>query len=665
MKFRISHKYCTLVSKRLHFYLCTKTLLHLTSENSMSLQGELASGAESEMSTPDVHPDERAQGHIRDVLPNAKSPTESLNSPGGASQHALGATKTNPPLAQLAKFQYDSQLDQHHIRLLAILPDSTDGIIHCTLETHALAEAPEYDALSYVWGNVAPDKTIVCSGESLEITQSLYAVLLAMRKQRCLEYSVGDQTSASIPACQLVWIDQMCINQRDKEERNQQVKVMQDIYYRARKVLISLGEGFDNLAAPVSRLLTRIGNMDFLLRIQPPRTRCFPQSTELVDLGLPELADDSWPALRNMLLLPYFERVWVIQEVIQAREPLIIFGGGVISWKLFLNAMGWLLDHHFTIPNKVLSEKIHFSIPFPKILDFYLGYELARDTISTKFYDLARNIRPLKSTNPRDKLFALAGIAGDREEIAIEYEKNEWEVFEDFARYAIKAERNLNILSDVTHDDQNRGDTPSWVPRWNAPAPTPDLRGREFNASGSSEALIDPQQEPRVLKVKGKEMAFKTSKVLRFDFDGERHQNFPEMISRLVANGFIKPGEEPRASFVNRVTELAWCIILGSYSHVDETPSDRDADKRVLDDFCAFIANGFFLPSIHNNVEAIQASLRVASIVFDANIDSISTKSPRDLGAESLNWFENFKSWLLELCPTLLNDRSSADELVW
>lgn len=139
----------------------------------------------------------------------------------------------------------------------------------------------------------------------------------------------------------------------------------------------------------------------------------------------------------------------------------------------------------------------------------------------------------------------------------MKYEKNEREFFEDFARYTIRAERNLNILSDVTQDDQHRGDTPSWVPRWNAPAPNPDLQAREFNTAGSSEAFIDPQHEPGVLKVKGKEMAVITSKVLRFDFNGQKDQTYPEMISRLVTSGFIKPEEVSRASFVNRVTEVA------------------------------------------------------------------------------------------------------------
>lgn len=97
---------------------------------------------------------------------------------------------------------------------------------------------------------------------------------------------------------------------------------------------------------------------------------------------------------------------------------------------------------------------------------------------------------------------------------------------------------------------------------------------------------------------------------------------------------------------------------------MDKTPSGDKADERVLDDFCAFIANGFFLPSVRNNGEALEAYVRMAGIVFDANIDSLSTKPPLELGAESLAWFEDYKSWLSKLCPVLLNDRSSADELV-
>lgn len=629
----------------------------------MSLHGAPESGAESDMSTSEMHSDHRAQGHLGNVLPEAQSSVESLSSPGGACQHALDTTKTNPTLAQLTEFRYDSQLDQHHIRLLEILPDSTDGIIRCNLETHALAEAPEYNALSYVWGNGVPDKTIICSGGGLKITKSLYAVLFAMRQQRNSDCSVGGQTTANVPTCQLVWIDQICINQEDTDERSQQVRVMQDIYHRATTVLISLGEDFDDLAGPVDRLLAQISDKHADLAFTLYQTRCFPKGAELVRLGLPDLADGSWQALRKMLSLPYFERVWVIQEVIQARKPRIFFKGGVISWKLFLEAMGWLWVWNFSMPNLSLQEP-SFSLHQPKIMGIYIGYESSRQAMSTKFYLLARGTRDLESTDPRDKLFALAGIADDGEEVPIDYGKNESEVFEDFARYAIRAERNLNILSDVTHDDQNPGDTPSWVPRWNTPPPCPDPSQGKFNTAGGSEAVIDPQQEPRVLKVKGKEMAFITSKILRFDLDGEKYQVLPEMMSRLVASGFIKPEEEPRDSFVNRIKELAWCLILGSYSLMDETPSGDDADERVLDDFCAFIANGFLLSIRKDNLEAIPAFVQMAGIVFDANIDSLSTKPPRDLGEEALTCFENFKSELQVLCPKHLNDRSSADELV-
>jgi len=90
-----------------------------------------------------------------------------------------------------------------------------------------------YDALSYVWGN--PEVTLpIYIGEhehELRVTTNLYAALLHLRNST-LE--------------RIIWIDAICIDQKNGEEKAQQIPLMAKIYSQASRVLVWLGEAADN-----------------------------------------------------------------------------------------------------------------------------------------------------------------------------------------------------------------------------------------------------------------------------------------------------------------------------------------------------------------------------------------------------------------------------------
>jgi hypothetical protein len=86
---------------------------------------------------------------------------------------------------------------------------------------------PAYDALSYVWGDPSRTHEIWIGGRVLKITASLHAALMQL-----MDFS---------PINQYVWVDAICINQEDLEERSAQVPLMRQIYHFASNVKISLG----------------------------------------------------------------------------------------------------------------------------------------------------------------------------------------------------------------------------------------------------------------------------------------------------------------------------------------------------------------------------------------------------------------------------------------
>ena len=118
--------------------------------------------------------------------------------------------------------QLDSPSNQ--IRLLELTASTTsvactsDQFIHCRLTVHSLDFRPTYTALSYTWGIDATRYSLIIDGATLLITANLHVAL-----QRIAE----DNRVVDIVR---LWIDGICINQNDDEEKSSQVQMMQSIY---------------------------------------------------------------------------------------------------------------------------------------------------------------------------------------------------------------------------------------------------------------------------------------------------------------------------------------------------------------------------------------------------------------------------------------------------
>jgi hypothetical protein len=117
---------------------------------------------------------------------------------------------------------------EHSIRLLAVLPGLRYEQIACLLHETTLGDAPEqYKALSYAWNNgIDEEQSVLCNGISVLISSNLGAALKQLRSR----YETI-----------VLWVDSLCINQKDNSERTQQVSMMREIYQRSTQVIIWLG----------------------------------------------------------------------------------------------------------------------------------------------------------------------------------------------------------------------------------------------------------------------------------------------------------------------------------------------------------------------------------------------------------------------------------------
>jgi len=108
-------------------------------------------------------------------------------------------------------------LGLNEFRLLEIHPSEPSSPISCSLTHRRLDKNPQdyYIALSYVWGAARNTICICVDGLPIQITLSLYDALHAHRHHE-------DKV--------VVWADALCINQRNLQERSNQVMLMGTIY---------------------------------------------------------------------------------------------------------------------------------------------------------------------------------------------------------------------------------------------------------------------------------------------------------------------------------------------------------------------------------------------------------------------------------------------------
>jgi hypothetical protein len=172
------------------------------------------------------------------------------------------------------------------IRLLQLLPGSEDPIyLRCKLfecDLHASdGGSRPYEALSYVWGSEEKTQSIIIVGhgeneqndQELRVTSSLYEALLELQDQ-------------DIP--RIIWADGVCIDQSNIREKEFQIPLMAEIYARASRVIVWLGQAGDDSDKTIEAICAAAGHSDS------------PYTTE-----------SSAQAIGALLARPWFGRIWV------------------------------------------------------------------------------------------------------------------------------------------------------------------------------------------------------------------------------------------------------------------------------------------------------------------------------------------------------------------
>ncbi|TAQ91386.1 hypothetical protein B7494_g316 [Chlorociboria aeruginascens] len=362
----------------------------------------------------------------------------------------------------MATFKYEPiNSDAREIRLLHIvrppeistrmmtLCQSTDtsskvhgeDIVYCTLETLTLSKNLKYDALSYTWGTDAnaPGSSISISGQTFKVTVNLSAALRQLRDSHYL-----------IP----LWVDAVCINQQDSKEKGKQIPMMKRIYEGARHTVVWLGPAADNSDA-IMDAWDHIGEKAFkanVLDITPDiRAVLFDANPDeqrnAIERSIKELSNEvgwnfPYAARKALTERDYWRRVWIVQEIVLARNVIILCGRKSIIYEhlaagsLFVDIHCGLLretwahmtpDDYWDPVKKEptpMAEKmmaLFSSAPNPS-LSYLIGARTRQHNRGRPFtlFDLLKGGCIIgstegqrKATDPRDMIYGFIALAAD------------------------------------------------------------------------------------------------------------------------------------------------------------------------------------------------------------------------------------------------------------
>lgn len=368
-------------------------------------------------------------------------------------------------------FTYDN-LDPsiHEIRLVTILPGSWRSKIRCEVHAVSLDTKPKYETLSYVWGDASHQCPILIGDKIFWATINLWMALRRLRTPH---------------EPRVMWIDAICINQQDDQEKSHQVAMMKDIYHSCQRAILWLGEDWyskrkHSKPQPTSKptrnafsllkMFARTGHIN--------ETPCFAVNAPgTLAMSVEPYFRPHFRELGFILTEDWWKRIWIVQEATVSPRAVFAFASEQLPISVWQRAHAWY-EHHTrtccsqqiiqlrTSPDEQLLNSLAASMQrLGRILstraDFRQGNELS-------LMQLRGTFNMQKATDNRDLVFGLLGLVNDWGDIApvvADYSQSPVQVFSEVALAMIKKSRNLGVLEGGRSPERDDS-FPSWLPDW-------------------------------------------------------------------------------------------------------------------------------------------------------------------------------------------------------
>ena len=390
---------------------------------------------------------------------------------------------TTPPWNDFQYVDLDPVAKEMRVAILQKAGDPTDPLMV------SLAHAPShsagtYIAVSYAWDHTGPMCELILSNQKTMVRKGLETMLRTL-------HSSGGEIS--------VWVDAICINQDNLEERNRHLTRMHEIFLMATDVICYVGEATTDSDLALELALS-LGWQYRILQDKDGNWFANKDRKQYTKEELPRLC----AALYKLLLRPYFRRVWMIQEVTFASNPTVLCGAkGALPLRSLDSAATNLQlmlsqDHSLLVETqKLLLPEIkaisYNELDYVRILFFFRHAESGGEsslfpfpqpqTPRPGYLEAAILARNFQSTVSHDKIFSLWNVAGDKDRLnfKMDYTKSVEEAFTGFAIAWAEAHGSLDIIATSESPASPRfyAKAPSWCPDWSQPSSASNFVRRE------------------------------------------------------------------------------------------------------------------------------------------------------------------------------------------
>lgn len=423
------------------------------------------------------------------------------------------------------------------VRLLQLLPSESCGLLRCTIRHVSLDNSPSYEAISYTWGIEEANHPIYIDSKLFRIRANLMSALQQFRSKQ---------------KARTLWVDAICINQADPEERSQQVQLMRRIYEQASQVLVWLGVGSGE-----ERIMRYIGPFAYFYLLR-----------SLIKAQFKGVWQPKYIVLAQLLSNPWFSRVWVVQEIAANKRALLCCGPFSMEWPKFIEGLEFVIEvlglgaigitrdpADMKAKDKATAENIFkTTASIISTASKALSMEEFRVSKSNGYYvrleDTIEHMRGLSTTEPRDRIYAALGIAPLSDKSLIpNYTIKDEVVYIQTARSIIEESRSLNILRYC--QPNSNPSLPSWVPDWSQPRTATLLSSsgiyqRDESYKASKESLASFKLESNSMNLFAQGVFVDTVNHV-YSKCGEREINWQRAALNCIIGPFV---EEPNNRIV-------------------------------------------------------------------------------------------------------------------
>lgn len=421
-------------------------------------------------------------------------------------------------------------LQQNEVRLLQLLPSASPGLLRCKMQHVGLDNGPSYEAISYAWGADGASHPIYIDNKLFLIRTNLMSALQQFRSKW---------------KARTLWVDAICINQADPKERAQQVQIMRRVYEQASQVLVWLGVG-----AGEGRMMRYLGPFAYIYLLR-----------SIIKDKVQGVWQPEYIGLTRLLSLPWFLRVWVVQEIVANKRALLCCGPFDMEWPKFIEGLGFVMK---VLSVGILSTAANRAYVNPKDKAFAENLLKTANSLRSaaskaltmehfrvsklighhiRLEDTIEYMRELKTTESRDRIYAALGIAPLSDKSLIpDYTTKDEVVYIQTARSVIEESRNLNILRYC--QPNHNPSLPSWVPDWSQPRiatllPSSgiDRQVQPYKASKESLSSFTVESSSTKLFVQG---AFVDTVKIVYLECGEREINWQRAALDCITGPFVE-----------------------------------------------------------------------------------------------------------------------------